>query len=43
VLSQIEKKLAGFKDDSEQPLSVKKQVQELIEEAIDLRNLAQGE
>ena len=42
VLSQIEKKLAGYNGCSNAPLPVKKQVQELIEEATDLRNLAQG-
>lgn len=42
VLSQIERKLAGYNKGSEQSLPVKKQVQELIEEATDLRNLSQG-
>jgi len=42
VLAQIERKLAGFLGDAEQPVEVKKQVQVLIEEATDMRNLAQG-
>nr|ODO02215.1 phosphatidylinositol 3-kinase [Cryptococcus depauperatus CBS 7855] len=42
VLAQIERKLIGFNEHSEQPLTVKKQVQELIEDATDLRNLSQG-
>lgn len=33
----------GYNGTSDQPLPVKKQVQELIEEAVDLRNLSQGE
>ncbi|ODN80500.1 hypothetical protein L202_02731 [Cryptococcus amylolentus CBS 6039] len=41
VLGQIEKKLIGFHQDNEQPLSVNKQVQKLIEEATDLKNLSQ--
>ncbi len=43
VLAQIERKLQGYNGDSEAPLSVKKQVLALIEEASDVRNLAQGE
>ena len=43
VLAEIERKLAGYIGGSEAPLTVKKQVQEMIEEATDLRNLAQGE
>ncbi|ORY33953.1 hypothetical protein BCR39DRAFT_463113 [Naematelia encephala] len=42
VLAQIERKLAGYQGGSEVPLPVKKQVQELIEEATDLGNLSQG-
>ncbi|KAK8844641.1 hypothetical protein IAR55_006488 [Kwoniella newhampshirensis] len=42
VLSQIERKLVGYHNDSAQPLTVNQQVQELIEEATDLRNLSQG-
>ncbi|WVR03316.1 hypothetical protein IAU60_000307 [Kwoniella sp. DSM 27419] len=42
VLSDIERKLIGYSKNSDQPLSVKKQVQELIEEATDLKNLSQG-
>lgn len=44
VLAQIERKLSGYQGDSPdaQPVEVKKQVQELIEEATDIRNLAQG-
>ncbi|TYJ58649.1 hypothetical protein B9479_000485 [Cryptococcus floricola] len=43
VLGQIEKKLIGFHKDNEQPLSVNKQVQKLIEEATDLQNLSQAD
>ena len=43
MLAQIERKLAGFLGDEDQPVEVKKQVQVLIEEATDMRNLAQGE
>ncbi len=42
VLAQIERKLVGYNRGSDAPLSVGKQVQELIEEATDLENLAQG-
>ncbi|KAE8538261.1 hypothetical protein D1P53_005601 [Cryptococcus gattii VGV] len=43
VLTQIERKLVGLPNaNSEQPLSVDKQVQELIKEAADLQNLSQG-
>ncbi|WWC85668.1 uncharacterized protein L201_000534 [Kwoniella dendrophila CBS 6074] len=43
VLSQIEKKLIGYhNENTEQPLSINRQVQALIEEATDLKNLSQG-
>nr|XP_018266518.1 phosphatidylinositol 3-kinase [Kwoniella dejecticola CBS 10117]OBR88676.1 phosphatidylinositol 3-kinase [Kwoniella dejecticola CBS 10117] len=42
VLSQIEKKLIGYHKDTEQPLTINRQVQALIEEATDLKNLSQG-
>jgi len=42
-LAQIERKLAGYQGDAEKPAEVKRQVQELIEEATSLQNLAQGE
>lgn len=44
VLAQIERKMSGYQGDKpgDQPVIVKKQVQELIEEATDIRNLAQG-
>ncbi|KAL7423565.1 hypothetical protein Q5752_001145 [Cryptotrichosporon argae] len=42
VLAQIERKLAGYNDTSERPLTVKDQVQELIREATAFENLAQG-
>ncbi|WRT63514.1 uncharacterized protein IL334_000419 [Kwoniella shivajii] len=42
VLAQIERKLIGYHEDSDQLLSINKQVQELIEEATDLKNLSQG-
>ncbi|RSH90651.1 hypothetical protein EHS25_001256 [Saitozyma podzolica] len=42
VLAGIERKLAGYNKSSETPLSVKKQVHELVVEATSLENLAQG-
>jgi FKBP12-rapamycin complex-associated protein len=45
VLAGIERKLSGYQGaagDGQEPVEVKKQVQELIEEATDIRNLAQG-
>ncbi|WVF66281.1 hypothetical protein IAT40_001021 [Kwoniella sp. CBS 6097] len=42
VLAEIERKLIGYHKDGEQPLTVNRQVQELIEEATDLKNLSQG-
>ncbi|OWZ32832.1 phosphatidylinositol 3-kinase [Cryptococcus neoformans AD2-60a] len=43
VLTQIERKLVGLHNtNSEEPLSVSKQVQELIKEATNLQNLSQG-
>ena len=42
VLAQIEKKLAGYEDHAEAPVPVRKQVQDLVEQATDIRNLAQG-
>ncbi|OCF43750.1 phosphatidylinositol 3-kinase [Kwoniella heveanensis CBS 569] len=42
VLAGIERKLIGYHKDAEQPLTVNRQVQELIEEATDLKNLSQG-
>ncbi|WVQ93902.1 hypothetical protein IAU59_000980 [Kwoniella sp. CBS 9459] len=42
VLAEIEKKLLGYHEGGEQPLSVNRQVQELIVEATDLKNLSQG-
>ena len=46
VLTAIERKLAGYgasRDIKEGAMSVKHQVQELVEEATSLENLAQGE
>ncbi|WWD22809.1 hypothetical protein CI109_107303 [Kwoniella shandongensis] len=42
VLAEIERKLLGYNKESEQSLTVNRQVQELIEEATDLKNLSQG-
>nr|XP_019048571.1 hypothetical protein I302_02343 [Kwoniella bestiolae CBS 10118]OCF27501.1 hypothetical protein I302_02343 [Kwoniella bestiolae CBS 10118] len=42
VLSQIERKLIGYHKDADQPLTINRQVQALIEEATDLKNLSQG-
>lgn len=45
VLTQIERKLAGYgasRDSKDGIMSVKHQVQELVEEATSLENLAQG-
>jgi phosphatidylinositol kinase/protein kinase (PI-3 family) len=43
VLAKIERKLVGYNGNGEKPLAVKKQVQDLIGEATDIENLAQGE
>ena len=43
VLAKIERKLVGYNGPTEKPLNVKKQVQDLIGEATDIENLAQGE
>ncbi|KAK6905037.1 hypothetical protein I203_105856 [Kwoniella mangroviensis CBS 8507] len=42
VLSQIERKLIGYHKDADQPLTINRQVQALVEEATDLKNLSQG-
>jgi len=42
VLAKIERKLVGYNGQTEKPLAVKKQVQDLIGEATDIGNLSQG-
>ncbi|RXK37808.1 hypothetical protein M231_04898 [Tremella mesenterica] len=42
VLAEIERKLAGHDQVTGGVIPVKQQVQQLIEEATDLRNLSQG-
>lgn len=42
VLTQIERKLAGYEGEATEPIEVQKQVQRLIEKATSLENLSQG-